>query len=77
MLDAFKIKISTAFKVKLFGKLPSFIGWEILLDGTSIQIAQQSYIKPLLKKYKIDTCDATSAQISTTANLLPAQREEK
>lgn len=77
MFDVLKKKISPDFEVIFFGKSTNFIGWEIRIKRSGIEIGQQTYIQSLLKKYKVGTCNATLTPLATAASVFPSQPNEK
>lgn len=42
---AFKAKLTSAFKVKLLGKLTNFIGWELIYTSAGIYVCQSMHIE--------------------------------
>ena len=67
----------SSFDVKLFGKLTSFVGWNIIQRPEGIKIDQRGYVKQVLKDHNMETANATRTPLPKDANVLPAGEFEK
>ena len=53
-----KQTLSSTFDVKFFGKLQTFIGWEIRYIAEGIKITQTRYVNDLLARCGMQSCNA-------------------
>ena len=69
LMSRLKKKLAATFDVKLFGKLQTFIGWEVIYFPDSIKITQTRYAKDLISRYGMQNCNAVWSPLPTTADL--------
>ena len=72
LMTTLKEKLSATFNVKLFGKLQTFIGWEVNYLANSIKVTQTRYAKDLLTRCGMQNCNAVWSPLPTTADLTSA-----
>ena len=69
LMSRLKQKLALTFDVKLFGKIQTFIGWEVRYFPDSIKITQTRYAKDLISRYGMQNCNAVWSPLPTTADL--------
>ena len=69
LLDHFKQKFSARFKVKLLGRLKSFIGWEIYRDSSGLYVSQSTYFQKMLREHNLSPLNAVSCPLPLSADL--------
>lgn len=57
LMTIFKEILSATFNVKFFGKLHSFIGWDVNYLQNGIKVTQTRYAKNLLTRYRMGNCN--------------------
>lgn len=61
LMELLKSRMKSAFVVKLFGKLQTFIGWEIDIHDSCITATQSEYVRDMLEKCRMSTLNAVWA----------------
>ena len=69
LMSRLKQKLAATFDVKLFGKLQTFIGWEVRYFPNGIKIKQTRYAKDLISRCGMQNCNAVLSPLPTTADL--------
>lgn len=65
-------RLSTKFNIKFFGRLQTFIGWEISHCENGITVTQNRYAKDILEKCGLNHCNAVWTPLPTEADLTSA-----
>lgn len=74
LLSYSKKQLTEALGIKLFGKLKSFLGWDIDQGSTGVSISQRSYVEELL--YKHGLIQSNDAWSPLNADLPEAREPE-
>ena len=76
LLSYIKQRVVATFDVKLFGKLQTFIGWELTYSHTGLQVTQARYTKSLLARFGLEQCNAVYTPLPLNVDLSCAQEDE-
>ena len=76
LMSEFKTCLSAEFDVKLYGKLTSFIGWNISYHSDGIKIDQRGYAKDILEQSGMLYANPTATPLPKNADLSPANEND-
>lgn len=70
-------KLSATFGVKHFGKLSSFIGWDMQKSPSGIKIVQRSHIKGLMERHNLAKENGVSTPLPVSTDVDSAKPGEQ
>ena len=76
LLNRIQLHLAATFDVKLFGKLQTFIGWELTYTELGIRVTQTLYAKSLLTRFGLERSNAVYTPLPLNVDLYSAQEDE-
>ena len=76
-MNKFKNCLSAEFDVKLYGKLTSFIGWNISYHPDGIKIDQRGYAKEILEQAGMLNANSSATPLPKTADLTSMNENDR